>query len=246
MLMPLTRIYQPSPLHFQTLLILDDQASHHLARVLRASVGDALILFNGQGGEFAAEITAIDKKKVEVKVMEFSPREVESPLHIQLAQGIARGEKMDFIVQKAVELGVSSIVPLITERCNVRLDQERQEKRLQHWQSVVISACEQSGRNRLPELSSPYSLEQWLGTVDADYRFVLSPHTDKKLSKAPMLPNSKVVLLIGPEGGLSDQEVSLAIENGFTPLNLGPRVLRTETATLAAVSALQTQYGDFS
>lgn len=240
-----TRIYQPVHLSTPSAIRLDDKASHHLSRVLRAKISDQLILFNGQGGEYSAVITHIDKQGVTVNVTAYISREVESPVNIHLAQGIARGEKMDFIVQKAVELGVSKIIPLVTERCNVRLDSEREEKRLQHWQAVVVSACEQSGRNRLPELAAPSSLKAWLPGVNADYRFVLSPHVENKLPAVELPSNSSIVLLIGPEGGLSDQEVAMAVENGFQPLNLGPRVLRTETAAIAAVAALQFRYGDF-
>jgi 16S rRNA (uracil1498-N3)-methyltransferase len=239
------RIYQPFPLAVQSVLKLDENASHHLARVLRAKIGDSLVIFNGQGGEYSAIITHIDKKNVEVKMETFLPREAESPLKIHLAQGIARGEKMDFIIQKAVELGAASIIPLITERCNVRLDNEREAKRLQHWQSVIISACEQSGRNRLPEIESPRLLKSFLPQVKADYRFVLTPHVDKKMT-AHISRNASIVLLIGPEGGLSDEEVDSAIKNGFIPLNLGPRILRTETAPLAAIATLQARYGDFN
>jgi 16S rRNA (uracil1498-N3)-methyltransferase len=240
----ISRIYQPVPLQPQARLRLDEKASHHLARVLRATTGDTLTLFNGEGGEYEAVITHIDKKGVDVEIRSFNTRDAESPVEIILAQGIARGEKMDFIVQKAVELGVTTIIPLITERCNVRLEGEREEKRLQHWQSVISSACEQSGRNRLPAITAPLAFKEWLPQVQADLRFVLSPHVDKKLSEAMSSPAS-ILLLIGPEGGLSDQEVAMAIGQQFLPLNLGPRVLRTETATIAVLSVMQLRFGDF-
>lgn len=243
--MALTRVYQPGALAVKTKLRLDEKPAHHVARVLRARVGDQLTLFNGEGGEYKAVISHIDKKGVEVEVQSFADREVESPLNIILAQGIARGEKMDFIVQKAVELGVSTIVPLITERCNVRLDNEREEKRLNHWQSVAISACEQSGRNRIPNVMAPLTYKEWLPQAKADRAFVLSPHVEEKLSLAPLSKGASVILLIGPEGGLSDQEVSAAIQHGFSGLNLGPRVLRTETAPIAALAVLQYVFGDF-
>jgi 16S rRNA (uracil1498-N3)-methyltransferase len=260
------RIYQAIPLNVSATIRLDEKASHHLARVLRAKVGEELVLFNGQGGEYSAVIAHIDKKGVDVKLNEFVSREAESPLQIELAQGLARGEKMDFIVQKAVELGVAKILPVMTERCNVRLDVQREEKRLQHWQAVVVSACEQCGRNRLPQLEATVSLPEWLPKVEADYKFVLSPHLQneivnvqtkaaalqelqnqapKRQNQAPSLPaNTRIVLLIGPEGGLSDQEVAAALAQGFLPLNLGPRILRTETASIAAIAALQARYGD--
>jgi len=238
------RIYQPINLKINNIIQLDSNATHHLVRVLRAKVGDTLTLFNGRGGEYQAVISHIDKKRVEVNILSFSAREVESPIHIQLAQGIARGEKMDFIVQKAVELGVTAIIPLMTERCNVRLDKERFLNRLDHWQAVITSACEQSGRNRLPSLIEAKTFHEWLASVPADhYRFVLSPHVEKKWP-ADIPHASNIVILIGPEGGLSEAEVELAVKNGFMPLNLGQRVLRTETASIAAIAALQSRYGD--
>jgi 16S rRNA (uracil1498-N3)-methyltransferase len=242
--MPVSRIYQPGSLQANTILWLNDNAAHHLARVLRVAVGESLIVFNGAGGEYQAVITQITKKGVEVRLGQFISRDVESPIRIELAQGIARGEKMDFIVQKAVELGVSRITPVITERGNVRLTGEREAKRHQHWQSVVVSACEQCGRNSIPEVLAPVSLQSWLSTAKADYRFVLSPHVNNKLP-AQIPAGSSVILLIGPEGGLSDAEVTAAVAAGFQPLSLGPRVLRTETAALAALTALQCRYGDF-
>lgn len=244
--MPISRIYQATALAVGKKCRLDDKASHHLARVLRAAAGDELILFNGAGGEYAAIITHIDKKGVEVEMTSFSPREVESPIELCLAQGIARGEKMDFIIQKAVELGVTRIVPLLTERCNVRLDQEREEKRIQHWQSVIISACEQSGRNRLPMITPPITMEKWLPAIKADKKFVLSPHVTEKLHPEKCRDRTSMVVLIGPEGGLSDQEVAMAVSYGFTAIHLGPRVMRTETAGVAALAVLQMLFGDLN
>lgn len=235
----MTRIYQQTDLQPSSTMTLDPQASHHLARVLRAKVGDAITLFNGQGGEYPATITEITKKAVTVRVGEHHPRDVESPIDLYLAQGMTRGEKMDFIVQKAVELGVKKIVPLITERVNVQLKGEREAKRLQHWQSVIVSACEQSGRNRIPEIVAPQQLSIFLSQKQADHAFVLSPHVAGSLAEVTVLPGQSVVLLIGAEGGLSDEEVAAAIQQGYRPLNLGPRVLRTETATIAALAILQ-------
>ena len=240
----MTRIYQSCPLAENSIITLDEVASHHLARVLRANVGEEIILFNGLGGEYSGVIQQINKKTVTVNLKQFIEREVESALNISLAQGISRGEKMDYTIQKAVELGVKQVIPLFTERCNVKLDTERSEKRLQHWQSVVISACEQSGRNHVPEVKIPQSLENWLPTVKADVCLVLSPYAEFKLKNLSISATANVILLIGPEGGLSDREVSLTTQYGFLPLNLGPRVLRTETAAVAAITALQSSYGD--
>jgi 16S rRNA (uracil1498-N3)-methyltransferase len=241
----MTRIYQQQALSVNANIQLDEQASHHVARVLRRVVGDKITVFNGEGGEYEAVIEQMTKKNIQVVIKTFFPREAESPINITLAQGLARGEKMDFIVQKAVELGVKNIVPLITERCNVKLDGAREEKRVQHWQSVAISACEQSGRNYVPMVFAPITLQNWLPQAKADKCFVLSPHVANKLPEEKLPANATIILLIGPEGGLSDAEVNAATSNGFLPLNLGPRVLRTETAPLAAISMLQTRYGDF-
>jgi 16S rRNA (uracil1498-N3)-methyltransferase len=242
--MPISRIFQASPLSAGATIPLSDQAAHHLARVLRAAVHDEVTLFNGQGGEYQGVITKIDKKGVSVEIGTFDPREAESPLDLYLAQGISRGEKMDYTIQKAVELGVKKIIPLFTERCNVKLDDERREKRLQHWQAIAIGACEQSGRNRVPEVVLPQSLDRWAQTVDAEWRFVLSPHVTGQLSENAIPSTARVILLIGPEGGLSDKEMLIVSQQEFRPLSLGPRVLRTETAAIAAISALQCCFGD--
>lgn len=238
-----TRIYQPVPLALGKLQ-LEEKASHHLSRVLRAEIGDELIVFNGEGGEYQAVICAITKKNVAVDLLQFTDRTVESPVRLMLAQGIARGEKMDFVMQKAVELGVSEIYPLVTERCNVRLDKEREQKRMEHWRAVVISACEQSGRNKVPVVHEPMLLTDWAATVQADMKFILLPEAKQKLPDAKSAKN--IAILIGPEGGLSEQEINLAVKQQFLPLNLGPRVLRTETATLAALTVIQYQYGDLA
>jgi 16S rRNA (uracil1498-N3)-methyltransferase len=244
--MPISRIFQATSLAVETHLVLDGPASHHLARVLRAKIQDEVIVFNGEGGEYHGKISHIDKKNVTVLLTLFVSREAESTLHLTLAQGISRGEKMDYTIQKAVELGVSRIVPLLTERCNVKLDDERREKRFQHWQSIVVSACEQSGRNRIPELLAPQSLSNWLPIVQADQCFVLAPGAEKSLQQFSLLKSAQVVLLIGPEGGLSQIEISQSLQKGFAPLALGPRILRTETAAVAALTALQCCFGDMS
>jgi 16S rRNA (uracil1498-N3)-methyltransferase len=169
---------------------------------------------------------------------------VESFLKITLAQGIARGDRMDTIVQKAVELGVFDIMPLLTERCNVRLSGEREEKRLMHWQQIAVSACEQSGRNEVPMVHAPESYHSWLSSTHHEYGFVLSPHVSDRLQMVSLPKTARISLLIGPEGGLTDNEVATAIAKGFKPLSLGPRILRTETATLAALTAIQVTFGD--
>ena len=240
------RIFQATPLAENKIVQLDEPATHHVARVLRAKIGDELTLFNGEGGEFAGVIQHIDKKTVSVEIKKFIARESESPLELYLAQGISRGEKMDYTIQKAVELGVKKIIPLFTERCNVKLDEDRRDKRTQHWRSIVIGACEQCGRNRVPEILPPQMLSQWMKTVEADWKFVLAPLAERRLAEMSIEKNSRVVLLIGPEGGLSENEIDSSLQQGFLPLNLGPRVLRTETAAVAAITALQCYAGDMA
>jgi 16S rRNA (uracil1498-N3)-methyltransferase len=232
--MNISRIYQPVTLREGAQIILDNDAAHHLVRVLRAKMGDPVTLFNGEGGEYAGVIAAIAKKSVTLQINKFNAREAESPLNLCLAQGIARGEKMDYIIQKAVELGVKQIVPLLTERSTVKLAEDRREKRWQHWQSIIISACEQCGRNRLPELLPVQAYYNWLPTAQADQGFVLAPLSASKLQD----------YLIGPEGGLTEQEITAAQNQQFEALNLGPRILRTETAAVAALTTLQCGFGD--
>lgn len=241
--MRIPRIYTPTPLQSGTTIELDDNAFSHAVRVLRLGEGAPLILFNGEGGEYEATLCDVQKKRACAAVGAHSLRECESPLHIILGQCISRGEKMDYTIQKAVELGVSEIVPLFSERCGVKLDQERSDKRTGHWQSTIISACEQSGRNRIPRIHTPQSLDIWLGNIDASCKLVLDPCASQSLPHLPT-PEMSVALLIGPEGGLSDAEIHLAVRNGFTGIRLGPRILRTETAGLVVLSSIQQLWGD--
>jgi 16S rRNA (uracil1498-N3)-methyltransferase len=239
----MTRIFQQVGLSEGALVNLDELASHHLARVLRAKAQDAVTVFNGAGGEYACVIEAINKKTVSLRILKFNAREAESPLELCLAQGIARGEKMDYIIQKAVELGVKKIVPLMTERSTVKLAAERREKRWQHWQSIIINACEQCGRNRVPELLPVQTYYDWLPTVTGQ-GFVLAPLSSSQLRDYSLQQTASVTLLVGPEGGLSEREIAMVIEKRFSALNLGPRILRTETAAVAALTALQCGFGD--
>lgn len=244
---PSPRIYQPIELSPDTLVTLDKKASHHVAQVLRAKIGESIILFNGKGGEYQGKIVSIKKNGVEIALTHFSSPPVESPIDIYLAQGIARGKKMDIIIQKAVELGIKKIFPLVTERCNVKLDQSGLDKRLQHWQSIAVSACEQSGRISIPEVHPIEALHVWLKTLpsDANY-FVLTPHLKTNDSPHQLNKNQPIILLIGPEGGLTDNEIQCAFTKGMHPLRLGPRIMRTETAAIAAISIFQSRYGDMS
>ncbi|OGT56921.1 MAG: 16S rRNA (uracil(1498)-N(3))-methyltransferase [Gammaproteobacteria bacterium RIFCSPHIGHO2_12_FULL_42_10] len=240
------RSFQSSTLTPNTTVLLDDRASHHIAHVLRKSLGDEIVLFNGDGYEYVANIIHLHKKGVTVAVAEALLRDRESPLDLILAQGIARGDKMDFILQKSVELGVAHIYPLITAHSHKWPKDQIGEKRLQHWQSVVTSACEQSGRNRIPLLHVPISLSAFLETIQVDLGFILSFKKSQPISVKSKASATSVAVLIGSEGGLSEAETTAALQKNFMPLSLGPRTLRTETATIVALSLLQNHYGDVS
>lgn len=240
--MRVPRIYTGSDLLSGHHVVLEEAPSHHLSKVLRMQPGRELSLFNGRGGEFRASIREINKRHVEVSVGDFCADDRQSPLSLELAIGLSRGERMDWVLQKATELGVTRITPLLTERTEVKLGGERLDKKLEHWQQVVISACEQCQRNILPKLHRPMPLNDWLAGVDAQQKFVLH-HRDQRSLPADEKVAS-VALLIGPEGGLSDNEIALALQQEFAPLTLGPRVLRTETAPLVAISLVQYLWGD--
>lgn len=240
--MRIPRVYLDQPLSVSGQLQLDEQSSHYLLKVLRMGSGRELILFNGTGGEYLAEIIEAGKKSVVVNIKSFSAENRESSLSIELAIGISRGERMDWVLQKATELGVSKVTPLITERTEVKVSGDRQDKKMQHWQQILISACEQCQRNILPQLHEPKSINAWIGKVTADQKFVLHHRHAKKLQSTEK--PSSVCLLIGPEGGLTEDEIQLAESQGFTSLRLGPRVLRTETAPIAAISLVQYLWGD--
>jgi len=236
------RIYHPDPLSANSRVALDDSAARHVARVLRLGVGAALRLFDGHGGEYPATITAVDKRSVEVELGNQDNVDVESPLHITLAQGISKGERMDYTIQKAVELGISRIAPLTTERSVVHLKGDRLEKKMAHWYGVIISACEQCGRNTVPQLLPIQTLSSWLAYDVIGSKLLLDHRAEESVSSLSL--TSDVTLLIGPEGGLSGQEQKTAFAAGYQGLRLGPRVLRTETAALTALAALQSYWGD--
>jgi len=232
-------------------------ASRHILRVLRLQLGDRLVLFDGEGHAFQATLTAQERDQAWVRVEAILSQDPESPLPVTLMQGISRGERMDYTLQKSVELGVNRIVPLITRRCGVRLSAQRLEKRLRHWQAVVSHACEQCGRSRLPTVTAPLTLEAVCDDPaihdplpaskprDAISRIVLDPDSRQGLASLAPAP-AAVVLMIGPEGGLDTSEISLlAARAAFQRIRLGPRILRTETAGVAALAALQTLWGDF-
>jgi 16S rRNA (uracil1498-N3)-methyltransferase len=241
--MRIPRVFTEQALARGAVIELAAAAAHHLSKVLRMQAGRELILFNGKGGEFSGTIHEVTKKHVTVLVAEYSGDNRESPLALELAIGVSRGDRFDYVLQKATELGVTKITPLITERTEVRLGGERQDKLMERWQQIIVSACEQCQRNLLPTLAAPVQLTDWLPQVSAELRFVLH-HRDSQQLPAEQQPQS-VALLVGPEGSLSDDEIAQALVQNFNALTLGPRVLRTETAPLAAISLVQYLWGDF-
>lgn len=246
--MRLPRIYQPVPLAIGQIIELDAQATVHLTKVLRLKIGDALRIFNGErngeGGEFEARVSEVGRRSASIEIGELVEHDVESPLELILLQGVSRGERMDYTVQKAVELGVSQIVPMITERTVVNLKGDRKQRRREHWQAVVNSACEQSGRNRVPGVSQILDFQQGLAKAPDGLKLVLH-HRANTAPGENIAPRTPVTLLVGPEGGLSPNEIAAAEAVGFMPWRLGPRVMRTETAAVAALSVLQWRWGDF-
>ncbi|MEP6899977.1 MAG: 16S rRNA (uracil(1498)-N(3))-methyltransferase [Rhodanobacter sp.] len=239
------RIHVDLPLAADAEFPLPAQAAEHVGRVLRLVEGDRLTLFNGDGDDYAAIIRRIDKHALVVQVQSSQPVASESPLLLTLAQGIVRGEKMDLIVQKATELGVVRIVPLLTERSEVKLDAARAHKRLLHWRAVAASACEQSGRARLPDISAALPLSSWLDQLveDGALRLALLPDAAQS-SRELRFAAAGGLLVVGPEGGLGERDTAALGAAGFAGLRLGPRILRTETAGLAALAGLQALHGD--
>jgi len=240
--MRIPRIYTEQQLVDGASIELQSGASQHIAKALRMRIGDTVTLFNGSGGEFSATIGAIDKRAVTVSVGRFCDTSSESGLKIHLGIAISRGERMDWVVQKTTELGVHEITPLFTERTEVKLPQDRAAKKLQHWRQVAISACEQCGRNQIPTVHNTTQLHHWLQSTDAEQKLVLHPRAREKTlhDRTP----GNLALLVGPEGGLSESEIDSAERAQFQSLQLGPRVLRTETAPLAAIAVLQARWGD--
>lgn len=237
------RFFYPFPLVVGAEIELPDALAHHVS-VLRLAIGAQIVLFNGEGGEHVASVTSIEKKRVRAEIKTFSPHEVELPYAIELAQALPEGTKMDWIIEKAVELGVTAIVPIASQRCVVRLSADRAVRKVEHWQGVVTAASEQCGRNRLAHLASPTSLRDWLGQQNMHTRILFSPRAEQTLSDwARHQTPQALSLLIGPEGGFSREEEDLALKHGVITLSLGPRVLRTETAGMAAVSALNGLWG---
>lgn len=240
--MRIPRIFTHQSLTENQRVTLEENPSRHLSKVLRLQEGAQLMVFNGKGGQFDAVIETVDKKHITIAIGKFNPIDRESPLNIHLGIAMSKGDRMDFIVQKATELGVEGISPLFSSRSEVKLKGDRAEKKLQHWQQIVIGACEQCGRNIPPTIHPVQKLDQWLNHSSAELKLVLHHRTEQALDTRAKVKN--VDLLIGPEGGLSDVEIQAALQSNFLPLAIGPRVLRTETAPLAAITLLQYVWGD--
>jgi len=238
------RFYLDQPLAPGARFSLPPGPARHAARALRLAEGDAITLFNGRGGEYAARIERIHKDEVAVAITGFADIERESRLRVMLAQGISSGERMDYTLQKAVELGVTAIQPISARRSVVKLAGERAGKRVAHWQGVVASACEQCGRNQVPVVAPPLPLAHWLGHQKSGRLLFLSPLAEARLADLPP-PVAPDWLVAGPEGGFEADEIAALYAAGAIPVRLGPRVLRTETAALAALAAMQTLWGDF-
>jgi 16S rRNA (uracil1498-N3)-methyltransferase len=242
--MRIPRVFVDTPLESGQSVALPAEAIRHVAQVLRRRSGQALTLFDGRGGEFGAEIEQIRRGEVRVRIGAHAAIERESPLELTLGQGISRGERMDYTIQKAVELGVSAIVPLATARATVRLDAARGAARERHWRAVAAHACEQCGRNRVPATGPVQSLAEWLGQVEGR-RLLLAAGAATELAGA-IAGTDRIVLLAGPEGGFDAAEIDAARDAGFEPVRLGPRVLRTETAAIAALAVIQALSGDLA
>lgn len=238
------RLHLASPLSEGAQLELPGSAAHHAAQVLRLREGEAIVLFNGQGGEYAARIASLGRKSVVVEVGAFAPVERESPMAVTLVQGLSSGERMDMTVQKSVELGVHAIQPVAAEKSVVRLSGERAEARRAHWQRIAIAACEQCGRNRIPEVRPVLPVSRYVPPPGA-LKLVLAPDAPNRLANFVAAGARELVLAVGPEAGFSEHEERALVAAGFQPVRLGPRVLRTETAAPAALAALNALMGDF-
>jgi 16S rRNA (uracil1498-N3)-methyltransferase len=242
--MRIPRFYDPQTLTVATEVNLSKDAIQHI-HVLRLKVGAQIILFNGLGGQVLATLTDVQKRSCSALINSFNESNNESPLHLHLGQVISRGDRMEFVIQKAVELGVNEITPLLSERCGVKLDEQRMAKKQQQWQKIAVAACEQSGRNLVPIIHQTVDLHTWCASEEQATKLTLHPRAKYSINTLPE-KIQRIRLLIGPEGGLSDQEITLTETLNFTETLLGPRILRTETAALSAITALQCRFGDLA
>ena len=241
--MRISRVFVDQPLRPGATVTLDEAAARYVNQVLRLKRGQVVTLFNGDGGEFNASFLEVSRRTVKAGVESHVAIERESPLSLHLGHGLAKGERMDVAIQKAVELGASSITALNTERSVVKLSGERLERRVAHWRSIAIHACQQCGRNRIPRIGSPVDLESWVQADQSDVRVLLTPTGTRSLGELELSGNS-VSLLVGPEGGMTEREENTSIDRGFIPIRIGTRVLRTETASVAGLTAIQLKWGD--
>ena len=242
------RFYHSENLELKHVVELGTRTHIHATKVLRLKVGDQFALFNGDGFDYVARVIELSKHNTSVEIVDRYELNHESPLKITLAQGLAAGDKMDWIIQKAVELGIQSIQPLLTERSIVKLDRERADKKLEHWRTVAISACEQTERSIIPDISSPVHLTQWFSNqnpITDSLKLILTPAKAQNINHLEK-PSSPVIFMVGPEGGFSEKEMNLALSSAFIPVNFGKRVLRTETASIVALSIMQNLWGDFA
>lgn len=237
------RLYQPASLKPGQDITLDKNPSHHLIRVLRAKKNSEVILFNGDGHEYLAELVDDNQKHCQLHIKKTEEIHNESSLNITLLQGISRGDRMDTCIQKSTELGVNTVIPVICQRTGTSLNSKRAEKKMHHWHQIAISACEQSGRCIIPQIQPVVNFTQVIGNINADQKIILTPTAKNTISKIPAPVNS-LCILIGPEGGFTQEEVQLAVENNFTSISLGPRILRTETAGPACITSAQILWGD--
>ena len=241
------RFYHSNPLELNQIIILDEFASHHALRVMRVKVDDFLILFNGDGFDYKGRVNDINKKTINVEILSKEKNNNESPININLFQSISSNEKIDMVIQKATELGVSSIQPIFSSRSTIKLNLDRAKKRLIHWRQVSISACEQSGRSKIPTIKSPIEFDQISeGIKTNSLNLLLHPDILKETSNLPNEYSGDINIFIGPEGGFSQDEVLLLKKQNCINIQLGPRILRTETAPLAIIAILQYKYGDFA
>ncbi len=244
--MRLSRVYVAEPLTEHAEYILTGATGHYLSSVLRVHDGNPLVVFNGQGGEFEAKVQSVQNEKVRIRTGSYVAVELESPLTIFLGHSICRGDRSDYVIQKATELGVARVDPLVTERTTVRLESHRAVRRVAHWQSIAVKACEQCGRNRVPEVSSVKHIVNWFSEQrDNSSRLVFQRNARRRISGISS-PTGPVVLLVGPEGGLTSSELKLAASAGFAAVHLGPRTMRADTACVAALTVLQLRFGDLS
>ena len=242
--MRVSRLYVDSPLNAGQIIELEGDTAHYVRGVLRLKPKQSIVLFNGLGGEYICKLDEVSRKSVRAQIEKFITRDVESPLTVRLGIGISRGDRMDWSIQKAVELGVSEVIPLITERCVIKFNDEKKQQRLSHWQNIIVHAAEQSGRTRLPGLAKICDLPAW-ASQQQGLKVFLDPYAERTLTGL-QLETPDITLLSGPEGGFSEQERETVKAIGFIPVRMGARILRTETAVLAALSAVQTLWGDFN